>query len=109
MADPSLSPESTTRSSGREIPGRGGSNHSGGARPPSAGGGARSVALEVGEDGEDAPVVVLRLVESELAKDVGGVLADGLLADEQLRGDRGVGEPLGHEPQHLLLAGGERV
>src|SRR5699024_6296827 len=69
----------------------------------------QALVLEVGEHGQDTPVVVLRLAEPQLAEDVGRVLADGLLTDEQLRGDRGVGAALGHEPQDLLLAGGERI
>ena len=48
-----------------------------------------------------------RLRQVELGEDAVGVLADRLLGDEQPGRDRGVRAALGHQRQHLPLAGGE--
>src|SRR5207302_29988 len=68
---------------------------------------AGSVGVEKGDDGEDAAVVLLGLLQVELGQDAAYVLLDRAFADEELAGDSGVGATLGHERQHLPLAGGE--
>jgi signal transduction histidine kinase len=55
-------------------------------------------ALEVEEDGGDAPVEVELLGQSELAEDGVGVLLDRPLADGELPGDGGVPLPRRHPP-----------
>src|SRR4030095_760233 len=62
-------------------------------------------AAQVGEYGL-APAVA-RWVEWQFGEDVAHVLAYRGLADEQLGRDRGVGEALRHQREHLLLPGCE--
>src|SRR5690606_19690016 len=64
-------------------------------------------ALQPAEDREDAAVVGVGGREVELGEDVPDVLLHGAVADHQLAGDGGVGPPLGHQLEHLALAGGE--
>ena len=47
--------------------------------------------------------------EVELGEDRRDVLLDRALGDDELAGDRGVGAALGHQPQHLALARGQRL
>src|SRR6266508_3414459 len=66
---------------------------------------AREAADDAVLDGEQAgsgPVG-----DGELAVDVLDVVADGLLADEQVVGDAAVGPAPGDQAQHLDLPGGE--
>src|SRR5215469_8550141 len=63
--------------------------------------------VQVGEDGQDPPVVVLGRGQVQLGEDAGRVLADGLFRDEQPLCDRDVGTSLGHERQDLALPPGE--
>jgi len=65
------------------------------------------VGVEKRDDGEDAAVVLLCLLEVEFGEDAPYVLLDGTFADKEPVGDPGVGAPLGHEGQHLTLAGGQ--
>src|SRR6516225_708065 len=60
-------------------------------------GGAAVLTVEVGQDGEHAPVVVLVGCQPQLGEDAGGVLADGLLGNEEPLRDRRVRAPLGHQ------------
>src|SRR3954449_10106516 len=52
-------------------------------------------ATQVGEGGQDAPVRGGSRVESKLAEDVGHVLLDGGVGDEQALGDAVIRLPLG--------------
>jgi len=45
--------------------------------------------------------------DAELAVDGGQVEVDGARADDELLSHLGVGEPLGHEPKHFDLTGGQ--
>ena len=65
--------------------------------------------IEVAQDGEDAPVVVAGRGQAELREQRVDEVVDGLLGDDEPGGDGRVGVPLGHEAQHLALAGGEAV
>src|SRR5262245_63911317 len=68
--------------------------------------------LEQREHGQDAPVVVRRLSEAELAEDRVHVRLDGLRAEEKLAADARVRAALGHQLEHAALAlgqGRERV
>src|SRR5215204_2419282 len=71
--------------------------------PPRCGAFAR----EVPDDGEHAPVVVRTGEEAELVVDVRDVLDDGFLGKEELLRDRLVRAALGHQGEHLALAGRE--
>jgi hypothetical protein len=63
---------------------------------------------QVGEDGQNPPVVDARLGEAELAEDVLDVLLDRALGDVERPGDGVVGAAFGHEGEDLPFAGGER-
>jgi hypothetical protein len=52
-------------------------------------------------------VIPLARLETELGEDVVDVLFDRAAADHQRFRDRGVGQALGHQRQHLALAGGQ--
>src|ERR1700680_2019534 len=65
-------------------------------------------AAEVGEDGEDAPVVVIGRLHAEAQEDGRRVLGDGALGDDEPLGDGGVRAALGHQGEYLALAGAER-
>ena len=86
----------------RRRPGAGGAGRA-------AGRGARSAGAEVSEHRQHAAVVLGRRRQVELGEDRGDVLLDRPLGDDQLRGDGGVGAALGHQPQHLALARGQRL
>src|SRR5215213_10827873 len=62
---------------------------------------------EVGEDGQDPPVVAGRRGEAELGEDARDVLLDGAVGDDQALGDGGVAAALGHEGEDVELAGAE--
>src|SRR5205807_320133 len=47
--------------------------------------------------------------DAELGEDVGEVGLHGAAGDEEARSDLGVGEPLGGEPYHLALGGGQAL
>ena len=64
---------------------------------------------EVREHGEHATVVVRGRRQPELREDARDVLLDGAERDEQALRDRLVGAALGHQPEHLALAGGQLV
>src|SRR5215211_3324744 len=66
---------------------------------------AREAADDAVLDGEQAGAGPVG--DAELAVDVLDVVADGLLADEQVAGDVTVGPALGDQAQHLDLPGGE--
>ena len=55
------------------------------------------------QDREHAAVVLVGGGQAELREDVADVLLDGLVADDELPGDRRVGPSLGHQRQHLAL------
>src|SRR5215813_6887173 len=57
-----------------------------------------------GEHGENAPVVLGRRRQAELAEDVGHVLLDCSRRDEEQLADRLVRAALGHELEYLALA-----
>src|SRR2546429_1747708 len=63
---------------------------------------------QVGQYGEDPPVVVGGRRQAQLAEDPADVLGDSLFAEVQGTGDRRVGPPLRHEAQHVALARGQR-
>src|SRR3954451_22762895 len=63
---------------------------------PGAGSGEVVVEGEAGGGGA--------VVHAELAVDVGDVRLDGARAEEEPRGDGGVAQPRGEQPQHLRLA-----
>ena len=67
--------------------------------------GAHDVLPQPAQHGEHPAVVAVGGRQVELGEDVGDVLLDGAVADDQRGGDGGVGAALGHEPQHLALAG----
>src|SRR2546422_1074271 len=52
----------------------------------------------------DATVVVLRFRQLKLGQDVADVLLDGSFGEPELTGDAGVGTPLRHEGENLLLS-----
>src|SRR3954447_24731419 len=64
-------------------------------------------ALHVPQDGEHAPVALAVRAEAELLEDAGHVALDATLGDAEPRGDRAVGEALGHQRHDLALARGE--
>src|SRR5690606_8998070 len=66
-------------------------------------------ALQPPQHGEHPAVVVLGGGQVQLHEDVADVLLDGALAHHQLAGDGGVGAALGHEAEHLALAGRQPV
>ena len=63
---------------------------------------------EEGQDREHAAVVVVGRGQVELGEDVRDVLLDRARRDDEGAGDRGVGLALRHQPEHLVLARGER-
>ena len=65
--------------------------------------------LQVPQHREHPPVVLRGGREVELGEDRGDVLLDRALGDHERRGDRGVGAALGHQPEHLALARGQRL
>src|SRR5215207_3812495 len=66
-------------------------------------------ALQEREHGQDAAVVGVRHGEAELAEDRRDVLLDGSVGDDERGCDRRVGATLGHQLQHLALAGCQLV
>ena len=64
--------------------------------------------LEVAQHGQHAPVRLVGGRQAELEEDVRHVLLDGALGDDERLGDQAVGAALGHQPEHLALARGER-
>src|SRR3954454_24875312 len=62
---------------------------------------------QVREHGEDPAVLVLALAQPELHEDVADVALHGAVGEPQALRDPGVGQPLGHQRQHLALARGE--
>src|ERR1700756_4963074 len=64
-------------------------------------------AAQVSEDGKDARVVIVRLLQVELGEDGRGVLSDRALGDEQPGRDRRVGPALRHELEDLALPGAQ--
>jgi hypothetical protein len=73
-------------------------------RRPSSG---KVLGAQVGEDGQNPPVVGVGLDEPELAEDVLDVLLDRALGDVERSGDGVVGATLGHEGEDLAFAGCE--
>lgn len=65
------------------------------------------LAVEVGEDGEDAAAVVGGGREVEFGEDVVDVFADGFFGDVEASGDGGVGASFGHFGEDFAFAGGE--
>jgi hypothetical protein len=59
------------------------------------------VAVEKGEHGQAAPVVVGGLRDAQLHENAAHVLLDRALRDPQLVGDAGIRPALGHESQHF--------
>ena len=55
------------------------------------------------QDREHAAVVLVGGGQAELGEDVADMLLDGLVADDQLAGDRRVRASLGHQRQHFAL------
>src|SRR3954463_3517259 len=64
---------------------------------------------EVGQDGEDAAVLLVGRRQAELEEHLADVLLDPAAGDDEALGDRGVGVALGHEAEHLALAWSELV
>src|SRR6516162_1327674 len=62
---------------------------------------------QVGEYREHAPISFLRGRYIELGEDVTDVGFDGALAEVQVAGDASIGQPLGHELEHLTFTIGE--
>ena len=52
-------------------------------------------------------MVITSIRQVELGEDMLYVLLNGSLGDPQLMGNSGIGTPLGHESEHLTLAGAE--
>jgi EmrB/QacA subfamily drug resistance transporter len=71
-------------------------------RRPSSG---KVLGAQVGEDGQNPPVVGVGLDEPELAEDVLDVLLDSTLGDVERSCDGVVGATLGHEGEDLAFAG----
>jgi hypothetical protein len=67
----------------------------------------RSVALEEGDDSEDAAVVVVGLGQVQLGEDGADVFLHGAFGDSQPPGDAGVGASFGHQREHLAFPGAE--
>src|SRR6516225_3475381 len=63
-----------------------------------------SLLSQIGQDGQDAAVVVVGLLQVQLGEDRRGVLGDRALGDDQTGGDRRVGAAFGHQPKDLALA-----
>src|SRR6478735_11488411 len=59
--------------------------------------------LEVGDDRENASVVVLRRRELQLHEDAVDMLLDGAVGHQETACDAGVRATLGHEPEHFVL------
>jgi EmrB/QacA subfamily drug resistance transporter len=76
-------------------------------RRPSSGSRRKVLGAQVGEDGQNPPVVGVGLDEPELAEDVLDVLLDRALGDVECSGDGVVGATLGHEGEDLAFAGRE--
>jgi EmrB/QacA subfamily drug resistance transporter len=70
--------------------------------------GRSELGAQVGEDGQNPPVVGVGLGEPELAEDVPYVFLDRTLGDVERSGDGVVGAALGHEREDLPLARCER-
>jgi GntR family transcriptional regulator/MocR family aminotransferase len=64
-------------------------------------------ALQVGQHGEHAPVVVVGRLQVELSEDGGGVPGHGAFGDDEALGDSGVRPAFGHKGEHLTLARAE--
>jgi MFS family permease len=71
---------------------------------PSRGSGGEGLGAQVGEDGQNPPVVGVGLAEPELAEDVLDVLLDRALGDVERSGDMVVGAAFGHEGENLSFA-----
>src|SRR5580700_8640172 len=76
---------------------------------PSGPGLCAGSALQVGEHGQHAPVVVVGGLQVELEEDGCGVLGHGAFGDDQALGDGDVGPTLGHQGEDLALARAERT
>jgi hypothetical protein len=68
--------------------------------------GTAGLGIQVGEDGQDAAVVVVGWGQAEFGEDACAVLGHCLLGDEQALGDRAVGTALGHEREYLAFPWG---
>jgi hypothetical protein len=64
---------------------------------------------EVRKDGQHSPVAVLGLGDVEFEQQVSYVCLHGATAEVQALGDAGVGEPFGHQLEHLTLTLGQLV
>ncbi len=62
--------------------------------------------LQVGEDRQDAPVIIGRGGQGKLAENARDVFLHGAFADHEVSGNRAVGAAFGHQPEHLALTGG---
>src|ERR1700722_5867537 len=71
--------------------------------------GARLRVVQVGEDGQDSAMSNVGRRQSQLEENVADVLADRSLGDDQGCGDGGVVVALGHQREHLALAGSQGV
>ena len=69
----------------------------------------RMSGAEKGQHRENAPVVVARLLDTELHEDVFHVRLDCLRAQEEALADALVGTALGYQRKHLALALGQLV
>jgi hypothetical protein len=74
---------------------------------PRSGKGRGSGAVEEGEHGQHAPVVVGGFGDAELHENAAHVLLDRALGDPQLVGDAGVGPALGHEGEYVSFPRGD--
>ncbi len=70
---------------------------------------ASQLARRVREHGHHASMIGALLADAEFGEDVAGVLLDDGRADAERVGDAGVGAALGHELEHLALAGREEI
>ena len=59
------------------------------------------------EDGENPPIGVLNVGDVEFEEQPPDVGLDSSFAEDQPFGDTGVGHPLGHQAEYLVLALGE--
>ena len=59
---------------------------------------------EPGEHGQHASVIVAA-AETKFGEDVGDVLLDGPIADDQSFGDAGIRPSFGHKREHVPFAG----
>jgi len=67
-----------------------------------------TLAVEIPEHGEDAPVVVSRREEIELGEDVGDVLFDRAVTYYKRGSDSRIGAPFSHERENIKFARSER-